>query len=73
MATSDVCGGYILLSDTPGDARRVQLILAEWGVDKATIERMLRDERREVNRRSEPARDEAVDLPAGQRLEPVVH
>jgi hypothetical protein len=72
MATSDVKDGYILLSDAPGDARRVQMILAEWGMDNATIDRMLR-EQRETARRTQRATGDAINPYAGRNLKPLAH
>ena len=75
MATSDAQDGFILLSDVPGDARRVQMILAEWGMDKATINRMLREQQqREAAARRQPrASDNEAVLPARGNSRPVAH
>lgn len=60
MATSAARDGYIPLSDTPGDARRVQAILAEWGMDETTINRMLGERKNETNCRDDGAQENAA-------------
>ena len=72
MASSEARDGYILLSDKPGDARRVQMILAQWGMDEATINRMLGE--LEINeaghQREDSARGYRIDTVA-RRSSPV--
>jgi len=74
MATRDK-DGFILLSDVTGDARRVQMILADWGMDKATINRMLRDdrERKAAARRTRGASENEAALPAQGGRKPLAH
>lgn len=72
MASSEARDGYILLSDLPGDARRVQMILAEWGMDEATINLMLKEQQvNEAALRKERSRDHRIDKAAGRS--PVAH
>lgn len=72
MASSEARDGYILLSDKPGDTSRVQMILAEWGMDEATINLMLKEQQLdEATFRRERARDHRIDAAAGHS--PVAH
>lgn len=45
MARHQPMSGYTVLSDRPGDIHSVRKVLAEWGLDKATIDRVLREHR----------------------------
>jgi hypothetical protein len=45
MAERDVTRKELLFSDVPGDAEKVRAVLAGWGVEEASIRRLLREHR----------------------------
>jgi hypothetical protein len=66
MATSEERNGYILLTESAGAALRVQRILADWGMDMATINRMLKEQRlHEAERRAESVRSQRINTVRG--------
>lgn len=45
MAERDPSQKQILFSDIPGDVKKVKTILALWGVEEASIRRLMRERR----------------------------
>lgn len=57
MATSALNEKEIILDCSAGDPRRVQAILADWGLDEATISRMLSEQEAAAQPRGRTRRD----------------
>lgn len=45
MAHRDEHREELFLSDSPGDAEKVRAVLAQWGVEEASIQRLMREHR----------------------------
>ena len=45
MAERDKTRREVLFSDVPGDTEKVRAVLAQWGVEEASIRRLLREHR----------------------------
>lgn len=43
MARRDLHQKEMFLSDSPGDAEKVRIILAQWGVEESSIRRLMRE------------------------------
>jgi hypothetical protein len=64
MAKRDNTKREILFSDVPGDALKVHDILAEWGVEEASIRRLLKEHR------ADPLLRPAPDAERGAKKQP---
>ena len=45
MAERDKTRREVLFSDVPGDTEKVRAVLAQWGIEEASIRRLLREHR----------------------------
>ena len=70
MATSALKDVEVILNSDAGDPLRVQAILADWGLDEATISRMLSENEAEVppKKRTQTSINRSTPhIPAGNR------
>lgn len=64
MCTGVIKESDVLLSCVPCDPRRVQVVLADWGLDESTIKRMLNEqEAPDTGRRSSTRGNVSVKSP----------
>ena len=57
MAERDKTRREVLFSDVPGDTEKVRAVLAQWGIEEASIRRLLREHR------ADPLIEAAPDAP----------